>query len=98
MNTDYETVTARITAVHKERYGVRFGETDTFARLKTREYFEDGETFPTVGDYVVMEHVPSGDSRIIATCPRKTLFSRRDPGPVPREQPVAANFDYVFIL
>ena len=98
MNANYETVTARVTAVHKERYGVRFGDTDTYARLKVREYYEDGADFPTVGDLVEMEYVPSGDSRILATHPRKTLFSRREPGPVPREQPVAANFDYVFIL
>ena len=51
-----------------------------------------------MGDFVMMDFVPSGDSRIFATLPRKTFFSRRDPTPGRGEQAVAANFDYVFIM
>ena len=91
-------IPARVTAVHKERYEIvcRYGT--THARLKTKEYYVNNAEFPTIGDFVMVNHIPNGDSQIIATLPRRTFFSRREPGPVPRDQAVAANFDYVFIL
>ncbi len=91
-------VPARITAQHKDRYEIVCPRGITFARLKAGEYYAGGETFPTVGDYVTVDYIENGDSRILATLPRKTVFTRREPGPVPREQAIAANFDYVFIL
>ena len=91
-------IPARITAVHKERYEIVCRHGLTHARLKTKEYFAGEEVFPTVGDYVMIDYVDNGDSRITATLPRRTLFSRREPGPIPRDQAVAANFDYVFIM
>lgn len=89
---------ARVTAVHKERFALvcRYGE--TYGRLKTKEYYGGDEVFPTVGDFVLIEYIPSGDSRILKTLPRRTFFSRRDPSPGRGEQAVAANFDYVFIM
>ena len=89
---------ARITAVHKDRYEIVCDHGITHARLKTREYFVDTQDFPTAGDFVMINYIENGDSQIITTLPRKTLFSRREPGPVPRDQAVAANFDYVFIM
>ncbi len=38
------------------------------------------EQFPTVGDYVMLDYVENGDSRILATLPRRTCFTRREPG------------------
>lgn len=58
----------------------------------------ESREFPTAGDFVMINYVPDGDSQIIETLPRRTFFSRREPGPVPRDQAVAANFDYVFIM
>ena len=91
-------IPARITAVHKERYEIvcEFGA--THARLKTKEYYVDTQDFPTTGDFVMINYIDNGDSQIVATLPRRTLFSRREPGPIPRDQAVAANFDYVFIM
>ena len=89
---------ARVTAVHKERYEIICPEGFTHARLKTGEYYNGSEAFPTAGDFVMINYIPNGDSQIIATLPRKTLFSRREPGSIPRDQAVAANFDYVFIM
>jgi len=89
---------ARITSVHRERFGIAGDFGAGYGRLKSGEYYAGGEVFPTVGDFVRIEYVENGDSRILATLPRKTVFTRREPGPIPREQPVAANFDYVFIL
>ena len=91
-------IPARVTARHKERYEIVCRHGITHARLKTKEYYVDTQDFPTIGDYVMIQYIEDGDSRIIATLPRRTLFSRREPGPVPRDQAVAANFDYVFIM
>ena len=95
---DLAGIPARVTAVHKERYGIVCEHGETFARLKTREYYVDGEVFPTTGDYVMINYVDNGDSQILSTLPRRTYFSRRDPDKGRGEQAVAANFDYVFIL
>ena len=91
-------IPARVTAVHKERYEIVCQHAITHARLKTKEYFVDTQDFPTTGDFVMIHYIENGDSQIIATLPRRTLFSRREPGPIPRDQAVAANFDYVFIM
>lgn len=91
-------VPARVTAVHKERYEIVCPHGITHARLKTTAYYCGNELFPTTGDFVAIHYIPNGDSQILATLPRRTYFSRREPGPVPRDQVVAANFDYVFIM
>ena len=91
-------IPARITAVHKERYEIVCRHGITHARLKSKEYYMDTQDFPTAGDFVMVNYIENGDSRITATLPRKALFSRREPGPIPKDQAVAANFDYVFIL
>ena len=91
-------IPARVTAVHKERYEIVCEHGMAHARLKTKEYYVDTQDFPTTGDFVMINYIPSGDSQIIATQPRRTFFSRREPGPVPRDQAVAANFDFVFIM
>ena len=56
------------------------------------------QPYPTAGDFVRIEFNPSGDSRIIETLPRRSLFSRMEAGPLMREQAVAANFDYVLLV
>lgn len=91
-------IPARVTAVHKERYEIVCGHGITHARLKTKEYYVDTQDFPTTGDYVMINYIPNGDSQIIVTLPRRTVFSRREPGPIPRDQAVAANFDYCVIM
>ena len=91
-------IPARVTAVHKERYEIVCQHGITHARLKTKEYYVDTQDFPTAGDFVMINYMENGDSQILATLPRRTYFSRRDPGPIPRDQAVAANFDYVFIM
>ena len=92
-------IPARVTAVHKERYELVCEYGQTFGRLKTSVYFTDGsESFPTTGDFVMINFISSGDSQILKTLPRKSFFSRRDPMPGRGEQAVAANFDTVFIM
>lgn len=89
---------ARVTSVHKGRFGIVSDYGEGFARLKSKEYYYEDETFPTVGDFVLVDYVEDGDSRIVATLNRKSFFSRSDPDRGRGEQAVAANFDYIFIM
>ena len=91
-------IPARITAVHKGRFAIVSDFGEGCARLKGKEYYYENAVFPTVGDFVLIDHNSSGDSRIIKTLERRTYFSRRDPDKGRGEQAVAANFDYVFIM
>ncbi len=91
-------IPARVTAVHKERFEIVSEHGLGYAKLKSKEFYYQIADFPTTGDYVMIQYVPDGDSLIIATLSRRTYFSRREPGPVPKDQAVAANFDYVFIM
>ena len=97
-HTNLPDIPARVTAVHKERYEIVCQHGITHAKLKTKEYYVNTQDFPTAGDFVMVNYIENGDSQITATLPRRTFFSRREPGPIPREQAVAANFDYVFIM
>lgn len=92
-------IPARVTAVHKERYELMCEHGQCFGRLKTAEYHAGDELFPTTGDFVMIEHFPNSDCRIVKTLPRKSFFSRLDPSSSGHaEQAIAANFDYVFIM
>lgn len=99
LTDDSQGIPARITAVHKERWGIVSSQGEGHARLKTAVYYGEGlEPFPTVGDFVLIQYNDSGDSLIVKTLPRCSFFSRRDPTPGRGEQAVCANFDYVFIM
>lgn len=91
-------IPARISAQHRDRYEIVCEEGHAYARLKTSAYYGGEEIFPTVGDYVMVKYIENGDSQILCTLPRKSFFGRLASGPIPEEQAVAANFDYVFIL
>ena len=95
---NYDGMPARVIAVHKERYKLICENGECYGRLKTREYYVDMENFPTAGDFVIINYNPIGDSMIVGTLPRHTVFMRKDPNPNKAEQAVAANFDYVFIM
>lgn len=90
---------ARITAAHKDRFEIVTDYGAGFARVKASNYYVGEEKYPTTGDFVLVDYVENGDSRIVRTLPRKTFFSRLDPSPSGcTEQAVAANFDFVFIM
>lgn len=97
---------ARVVAVHKERYALVCEYGEIYGRLKPSVYYKDkAETFPTVGDFVLINYNSAGDSQIVKTLERRTKFSRNDFSghaaayvKTVKEQVVAANFDYVFIM
>lgn len=94
-----EGIPARITAAHRTRFDIICDRGAGSARLKGSEYYNREEAFPTTGDFVLVDWQECGESRIIKTLPRRTYFSRLDPSSSGhREQAVAANFDYVFIM
>ena len=103
---DAKGIPARITAVHKERYELICEYGQYFGRLKASVYYNEGsEDCPTTGDFVLIHYNSSGESQIIKTLERKSKFVRNDfsghsVGYVKtvKEQIVAANFDYVFIM
>ncbi|NLB39033.1 MAG: ribosome small subunit-dependent GTPase A [Clostridiales bacterium] len=89
---------ARVTAVHRERYELVCAAGFTHGRLKRSAYEAGQADTPTVGDYVIIDDNPLGDSMIPQTLPRKSFFSRRSAHAGRGGQAVAANFDHVFIL
>ena len=92
-------VPARITAVNRDLFEFVCDIGTGFAHLKSGEYYARSETFPTTGDFVMLDWQENGESRILKTLPRNTFFSRLDPSSSGHgEQAIASNFDYVFIL
>ena len=88
---------ARITAVHRERCALVCEHGEGYGRLKKGAYYAGAGQFPTVGDFVLIDWSPAGDSRILRTLPRRTYFFRRAPL-TGGEQAVAANCDWVFVM
>jgi hypothetical protein len=70
-------IPARVMAGHRERYEVVCTYGVTYGRLKTSIYYGQGADFPTVGDFVLLDYQPEGDSLIVGTLPRRSFFSRR---------------------
>ena len=97
---------ARVSAVHKGLYCLVTEHGECNGKLKSSIYHNNrNEEFPTTGDFVEIQYNTAGDSLITKTLKRKSKFSRNDfsghgVGYVKtiKEQTVAANFDYVFIM
>ncbi len=89
---------ARIIEVQKERYKIvtEFGENNGI--LKSSLFYNDeNNVYPTVGDFVLFKRNIYGDDIIYKVLERKSKFSRLDTWN-DKEQLVASNFDYVFII
>ena len=100
-------IPGRITEHQRELYTVITQYGEVTASLKGTYYHSTAtrEDFPCVGDFVLLQYNQSGESRITELLPRKSKFSRADfsghaagYAKTIKEQVVAANFDYVFIL
>ncbi len=84
---------ARVAAVDRDRFAVwtQSGEREATAGGRLRHLSND---WPVVGDWVVLET----GGRIAHVLPRRTAFSRKQPGTSTREQVIAANVDVLFIV
>lgn len=97
----------RVTELQRERFTVMTERGEVTAVLKGT-FYHSAETrgdFPCVGDFVLLHYNDCGDSLIVKVLPRHSKFSRADYSghdagyaKSVREQVVATNFDYVFIL
>lgn len=97
--TDMQDHTARVTAVHRDRFLISCAHGEAYARVKTSAFRGvDTLAYPTVGDYVSICYQADGDSQILSVKPRTSLFTRKQAGVPIGEQALAANFDEVFIL
>lgn len=97
----------RISAQYRNQYKVltTWGEIRALVSGKMRHNAACRSDFPTVGDWVVLEHC--GDSNgendaqeclIQGILPRKSKFARKTAGRTSEEQIVAANIDTVFLV
>ena len=102
-----ELVPGRVIEEQRELYKVICGYGEVSAGLKGSFYHtltEDDE-FPSVGDFVLLQYNNQGSSLVTAVLPRRSKFSRANLrghaegyAKFVKEQVVASNFDYVFIL
>lgn len=84
---------ARVALAGRERFLVwtESGEAEATATGRLRHRSED---WPVVGDWVALEQ----GCRIAQVVPRRTAFSRKQPGTATREQVIAANIDVLFVV
>lgn len=106
-NGKHNDIPARIMEVHREVFRAICENGEVTARIKgsLRKQLKQSGDVPVVGDFVKIQYNPYGDSLISCICKRKSKFSRADlsghaAGYVKtlKEQVIASNFDYVFIL
>lgn len=96
---DSNLIQARVIAVFRDRFLIQSIHGETYARVKTGAFRDvDTRNYPTVGDIAALRYNPDGDSQILSILPRKSIIARKQAGALVVEQPLAANFDEVFIL
>jgi ribosome biogenesis GTPase / thiamine phosphate phosphatase len=90
----------RVVTQEKELCVVNDGSTELAAELsgRFRREAEQQNSFPAVGDWVALAPHSDGRAIIHALLPRRTAFSRKDPGERTAEQVIAANIDTIFLV
>jgi ribosome biogenesis GTPase len=100
-------IPGRIVEFRRKQYSVvtQYGEVDAVLKGSFAHDAAVRADMPCVGDFVTLQYNPSGVSRIAGLLPRRSKFSRADFSghgfahiKANREQIVAVNFDYVFIV
>lgn len=93
-----EQCAGRVTAAHRNHYTVATGTGDLQCEVsgQFRHHATGAQDFPAVGDWVVLDQQGAGLGIVRAVLPRRSQFSRRDPGG--GEQVIAANVDTVFLV
>lgn len=90
-------IKAQITAVHKDIFEIMSENGKGFAHIKRGHYITEQADYPATGDYVMINWQGEDQSQILRTLPRRSTLSRAD-HVENREQIIATNFDYIFIL
>lgn len=98
-------IPARVISVQKESYKIISEYGENSAKLKGSNFYQESkfQTYPAVGDFVLIKPNSMGDDIIYRVLNRQSYFSRINPTlrnsiTSASEQVVAANFDYVFIM
>ena len=92
---------ARVVAEDRGRYQVVGMVGELAAAISGRfrhEAANDPSAYPAVGDWVVVERAPNGDTTIHALLPRRTALIRQASGKRIEAQVVGANLDIVFVV
>jgi len=99
LNLSYDLVPARVIEVHREQYKIVTDRKLNDAKLKGSLFYNDQveSIYPVIGDFVLVKENPYGDDIIYHVLDRKSKFSRLDTF-YKKEQIIAVNFDYVFIV
>ena len=92
-----EVQVGRISEVQKNSFVIRYG-TEEFPAKLSGKFYQKESMFPVVGDYVKFQYNKQGESRIIEICERKNYLTRPDTAKSMKEQPMAANLDYAFLV
>ena len=100
-------ITGRVIEQRRNIYKIVCEYGDIGAEIKGNFYhkLETSGELPAVGDFVILQYNRQGNSLITSVLPRRSKFSRTDflghgeaYAKFIKEQVVAVNFDYVFIL
>lgn len=93
-------IAGRVLLEHKNLYRVMTNEGELLSSLSGKFKFEHGrESFPAVGDWVVLNQMPGEKKGIIhEVLPRSSQFSRKMAGMTTEIQLLAVNVDYVFLV
>lgn len=98
-SADYDI--ARVTAVSKDSFLIRNGETDVLAEATGKMLFnaDSPMDFPTVGDWVCVQFFDQEAFAVIHDIlPRKSLLKRKTAGKKTEYQLIGANIDTAFIM
>ena len=87
----------RISEVQKNSFVIHYGREELLAKLSGK-FYQKESMFPVVGDYVNFHYNLQGESRIVGICERKNYLTRPDSAKSMKEQPMAANLDYAFLV
>ncbi|MFP7492619.1 ribosome small subunit-dependent GTPase A [Terribacillus saccharophilus] len=94
---DQQWTPARVVLEHKHLYRVLDEHGELLAAPSGK--FRQTSDFPAVGDWVLVDaRHDEGKATIHALLPRKSKFSRKEAGAVTKEQIIAANVDYVYLV
>lgn len=95
-----DAVPARVLGTWGDYYRVVCDAGEGVARKKASAFHNRPDAVvPTTGDFVALRWNPHGESRILATLPRRSKFERREPASSGRRaQTIAVNFDTLFFL
>lgn len=101
LDSSSELDVARISAVDRDRYLIRYDHLELHAELTGRLRFtiESAEELPCVGDFVRVQFYDDNTQALIHdVLTRKSLLRRKTPGKRVEYQSIAANIDVAFVV